>query len=207
MSLSSALSSSRAGIVERKVNCPAGSVARSRAVAGRFDVSSGGSNSLSRVRGCAGMRESTSRNQANASMPDRLQEAMKLRNAAAVAAHRRPGRTFRQHLRLQLQHILVELADQPPRYPLAQCQPLLRRKPQRPGALLHCIQECDQVQRRSYVGLVGALLRCIGAPFSNPQNPRKLLVRMIGLEPTLPRGNRNLNPARLPISPHPRVFA
>ena len=33
--------------------------------------------------------------------------------------------------------------------------------------------------------------------------PRKLLVRMIGLEPTLPRGNWNLNPARLPISPHP----
>ena len=31
----------------------------------------------------------------------------------------------------------------------------------------------------------------------------KLLVRMIGLEPTLPRGNWNLNPARLPISPHP----
>src|ERR1017187_2411543 len=29
------------------------------------------------------------------------------------------------------------------------------------------------------------------------------LVRMIGLEPTLPRGNWNLNPARLPISPHP----
>jgi hypothetical protein len=32
---------------------------------------------------------------------------------------------------------------------------------------------------------------------------RKLLVRMIGLEPTLPRGNWNLNPARLPVSPHP----
>ena len=29
---------------------------------------------------------------------------------------------------------------------------------------------------------------------------------MIGLEPTLPRGNRNLNPARLPISPHPHVY-
>jgi hypothetical protein len=32
------------------------------------------------------------------------------------------------------------------------------------------------------------------------------LVRMIGLEPTLPRGNRNLNPARLPISPHPQTY-
>ena len=30
------------------------------------------------------MRESTSRNQANGSMPDRLQDAMKLRNTAAV---------------------------------------------------------------------------------------------------------------------------
>ena len=35
---------------------------------------------------------------------------------------------------------------------------------------------------------------------------RKLLVRMIGLEPTLPRGNWNLNPARLPISPHPQFL-
>src|ERR1035438_7037346 len=34
----------------------------------------------------------------------------------------------------------------------------------------------------------------------------KQLVRMIGLEPTLPCGNWNLNPARLPISPHPHVF-
>src|SRR5215475_9389592 len=33
---------------------------------------------------CAGIRESTSRNQANGSMPHRLQEAMKLRNTAAV---------------------------------------------------------------------------------------------------------------------------
>jgi hypothetical protein len=33
---------------------------------------------------CAGMRESTSRNQANGSTPHRLQEAMKLRNTAAV---------------------------------------------------------------------------------------------------------------------------
>ena len=32
----------------------------------------------------------------------------------------------------------------------------------------------------------------------------KLLVRMKGLEPPLPRGNWNLNPARLPISPHPQ---
>jgi hypothetical protein len=32
------------------------------------------------------------------------------------------------------------------------------------------------------------------------------LVRMIGLEPTLPRGNWNLNPARLPISPHPHFY-
>jgi hypothetical protein len=31
-----------------------------------------------------GMRESTSRNQANGSTPARLQEAMKLRNTAAV---------------------------------------------------------------------------------------------------------------------------
>ena len=38
------------------------------------------------------------------------------------------------------------------------------------------------------------------------QFPRKLLVRMIGLEPTLPRGNWNLNPARLPISPHPHCY-
>jgi hypothetical protein len=33
---------------------------------------------------CAGMRESTSRNRANGSTPDRLREAMKLRNTAAV---------------------------------------------------------------------------------------------------------------------------
>src|SRR5436305_3608823 len=33
---------------------------------------------------CAGMRESTSRNQANGSTPQRLQEAMKLRSTAAV---------------------------------------------------------------------------------------------------------------------------
>src|SRR4051794_2423048 len=33
---------------------------------------------------CAGMRESTSRNQANGSTPHRLQEAIKLRNTAAV---------------------------------------------------------------------------------------------------------------------------
>jgi hypothetical protein len=32
------------------------------------------------------------------------------------------------------------------------------------------------------------------------------VVRMIGLEPTLPRGNWNLNPARLPISPHPQFY-
>src|SRR4051794_32408448 len=32
------------------------------------------------------------------------------------------------------------------------------------------------------------------------------MVRMIGLEPTLPCGNWNLNPARLPISPHPRAL-
>ena len=35
---------------------------------------------------------------------------------------------------------------------------------------------------------------------------RGSMVRMIGLEPTLPRGNWNLNPARLPISPHPRAL-
>ena len=34
----------------------------------------------------------------------------------------------------------------------------------------------------------------------------KLLVRMKGLEPSLPRGNWNLNPARLPISPHPHCL-
>src|SRR4029079_16774100 len=33
-----------------------------------------------------------------------------------------------------------------------------------------------------------------------------LLVRMKGLEPSLPRGNWNLNPARLPISPHPHAL-
>jgi hypothetical protein len=33
---------------------------------------------------CAGMRESTSPNQANGSTPHRLQEAIKLRNTAAV---------------------------------------------------------------------------------------------------------------------------
>jgi hypothetical protein len=42
--------------------------------------------------------------------------------------------------------------------------------------------------------------------FRYTQIPRHLVVRMIGLEPTLPRGNRNLNPARLPISPHPHVY-
>jgi hypothetical protein len=30
---------------------------------------------------------------------------------------------------------------------------------------------------------------------------------MKGLEPSLPRGNWNLNPARLPISPHPQKQA
>jgi hypothetical protein len=43
-----------------------------------------GSNSLSRVMECDGMRESTSRNQANGSTAQRLQEATKLRNTAAV---------------------------------------------------------------------------------------------------------------------------
>src|SRR5579863_4160308 len=119
---------------------------------------------------CAGMRESTSCNQANGSTPHRLQEAIKLRNTAAVAAeegpvaaaqrdiavgsfrgavvnlqlaifqkacqrlpliqriaHRGAGRALRQNLRLQFQQILVELAEQPRRYPLAQYQPLLRR--------------------------------------------------------------------------------
>src|SRR5438874_10381231 len=33
----------------------------------------------------------------------------------------------------------------------------------------------------------------------------KRLVRAIGLEPTLPCGNWNLNPARLPVSPRPRA--
>src|SRR5688572_1670675 len=125
---------------------------------------------------CAGMRASTSLNQANGSMPDRLQEAMKLRNTAAVlpplslpknvqlprpSAISRLARsvaplsitnspssrkrvsasrwTLWQNLRLQLQQILVELADQPRRYSLAQCQPLLRRQRQRLGSapLLH----------------------------------------------------------------------
>ena len=39
-----------------------------------------------------------------------------------------------------------------------------------------------------------------------PIEPLVFLVRMIGLEPTLPRGNWNLNPARLPISPHPHAL-
>jgi hypothetical protein len=43
-----------------------------------------GSSSLRRVIECAGIRESTSANQANGSMPHRLQEATKLRNTAAV---------------------------------------------------------------------------------------------------------------------------
>jgi hypothetical protein len=34
----------------------------------------------------------------------------------------------------------------------------------------------------------------------------KILVRMKGLEPPLPCGNWNLNPARLPISPHPQML-
>ena len=37
-------------------------------------------------------------------------------------------------------------------------------------------------------------------------NQGGIVVRMKGLEPSLPRGNRNLNPARLPISPHPHVY-
>ena len=41
-------------------------------------------------------------------------------------AHRSAGWTLWQNLRLQLQQILVELSGQPRRYPLAQCQPLLR---------------------------------------------------------------------------------
>ena len=113
------------------------------------------------------MRESTSWNQVNGSTPHRLQEAMKLRNTAAVLpppslpkkvqlprpsaisrlarssgavvnfqlavfqkacqrlpliqriTHRGAGRTLRQNLRLQLQQILVELAEQPRRYSLA----------------------------------------------------------------------------------------
>ena len=43
-------------------------------------------------------------------------------------------------------------------------------------------------------------------PFAVP-NLRDGMVRMIGLEPTLPRGNWNLNPARLPVSPHPQLRA
>jgi len=43
-----------------------------------------GSNSLSRVVECHGMRESTSRNQADGSTSQRLQEATKLRSTAAV---------------------------------------------------------------------------------------------------------------------------
>jgi len=43
-----------------------------------------GNNSVSRAMECAGMRESTSWNQANGSTPQRLQEATKLRSTAAV---------------------------------------------------------------------------------------------------------------------------
>src|SRR6478672_4320061 len=43
------------------------------------------------------------------------------------------------------------------------------------------------------------------SPLHVAPQPRKFLVRMIGLEPTLPRGNWNLNPARLPVSPHPHA--
>ena len=43
-----------------------------------------GINSLSRVTECAGMRASTSWNQANGSTPHRLQVAMKVRSTAAV---------------------------------------------------------------------------------------------------------------------------
>ena len=48
------------------------------------DFQLSGSNSLRRVIECVAMRESTSRNHANGSTPHRLQEAMKLRNTAAV---------------------------------------------------------------------------------------------------------------------------
>ena len=41
--------------------------------------------------------------------------------------------------------------------------------------------------------------------YSASRISRKSLVRAIGLEPTLPCGNWNLNPARLPVSPRPRV--
>jgi hypothetical protein len=37
--------------------------------------------------------------------------------------------------------------------------------------------------------------------------PKQNLVRMKGLEPSLPCGNQNLNLARLPVSPHPRGSA
>jgi hypothetical protein len=114
------------------------------------------------------MRESTSRNQANGSIPERLQEAIRLRNTAAVlpppslpknvqlprpsamsrlarsvaplylqlavfqkarqrlplierVAHRGAGWTLGQNLWLQLQQILVELADQPRRYACSTC--------------------------------------------------------------------------------------
>src|SRR5579864_7806412 len=43
-----------------------------------------GSNSLNRVMECAGIRDSTSLNQANGSTPHLLQEATKLRSTAAV---------------------------------------------------------------------------------------------------------------------------
>ena len=43
-----------------------------------------GSSSASRLTGYVEMRESTSRNQANGSTPQRLQDAMKLINTAAV---------------------------------------------------------------------------------------------------------------------------
>ena len=54
------------------------------------------------------MRESTSRNQANGSMPDRLQEAMKLRNTAAVGRHRRCRRmsSCRGYVRLYITAVM-----------------------------------------------------------------------------------------------------
>ena len=116
---------------------------------------------------CAGVRESTLRNQANGSTPHRLPEAKKLCNTAAVllppslpkkvqlprpsamsrlarsvaplsisnspssrkrvsasqliqrVAHRGARRTLRRNLWLQPQQILVKLAEQLRRYPLA----------------------------------------------------------------------------------------
>jgi len=75
---------------------------------------------------CAGIRESTSRNQANGSTPHRLQEAMKLRNTAALL----PAIIAAKNVQLPRPRAISRLARS-----VRRCQSPTRRIPEGPLAL------------------------------------------------------------------------